>query len=258
MSHFRWTEILIIPLMILLLIGFLYLERSTIRRPPLLPVPTIAPDFASYTDVKQKKSAFFAFMLPTIRNANAGVMAERQFLLELELKQNKDEAFTEQENETLRQLAETYRLNEPDLAELLTRVDTVPASLVLAQAANESAWGTSRFAKSGNNYFGIWCFTAGCGKVPSARDAGKTHEVTRFHTVQDGTNYYLLTINSHPAYEALRQRRAAQRQDNLALNGEELANGLLRYSERGEAYVHEIQAMIRVNKLQQFTLNDLN
>lgn len=222
MPQFKLSEILIIPLMILLLIGFLYLERSTIRQPPLLPFPITVPDFSSYTDVKRKKTDFFEFMLPTIRNANALVMAERRFLQGLADKLEAGQQLSDRDTETLRGLADTYRLDEPDVKKLLQRVDAVPASLALAQAANESAWGTSRFARNGNNYFGIWCFTEGCGKVPNARDSDKTHEVTRFRTIQSGTEYYVLTINSHPAYEGLRQRRAAQRRQNVAPEGQYL------------------------------------
>ena len=137
---------------------------------------------------------------------------------------------------------------------LLNKVDVVPASLILAQSANESAWGTSRFATEANNFFGIWCFKKGCGLTPKYRDEGLVHEVARFDTVQDGVSHYVHTINTHPAYKHLRELRTEQRQVNNSLNGTKLAIGLTNYSIRRQAYVQEIQAMIRYNNLQQYNL----
>ncbi|MDA9315803.1 glucosaminidase domain-containing protein [Pseudomonadales bacterium] len=142
---------------------------------------------------------------------------------------------------------------EEYVEQLLLRVDVVPASLVIAQAAKESGWGSSRFAREGNNFFGIWCFNRGCGMTPANRDAGRHHEVAMFDTVQEGVRYYVRTINSHNAYGTLRQIRAAARNNNQPFGGEQLAIGLLRYSERGVLYVNEIQSMIRYNRLQRFT-----
>jgi len=137
--------------------------------------------------------------------------------------------------------------------QLLLRVDVVPASLVIAQAAKESGWGRSRFAREGNNNFGIWCFTRGYGMPPERRAEGRHHEVAMFDTVEEGVRYYVRTINSHIAYNDLRQMRAEARHQHRAFAGETLATGLLRYSERGLMYVDEIKSMIRYNQLQRFT-----
>jgi len=142
---------------------------------------------------------------------------------------------------------------EEHVEKLLLRVDVVPASLVIAQAAKESGWGSSRFAREGNNFFGIWCFNRGCGMTPANRDAGRHHEVAMFDTVKEGVRYYIRTINSHNAYSTLRQIRAVARNNNQPFGGEQLATGLLRYSERGVLYVNEIQSMIRYNRLHRFT-----
>ncbi len=139
------------------------------------------------------------------------------------------------------------------IAALLLRVDVVPASLIVAQAAKESGWGTSRFAIQGNNYFGIWCFYQGCGLKPLRREANRTHEVASFDSVEQGVRYYVRTINTHVAYRELREMRAEARKSRQSLQGEQLANGLVRYSERGIAYVREVQSMIRDNNLQRFT-----
>jgi Bax protein len=130
----------------------------------------------------------------------------------------------------------------------LARVDTVPLSLVLAQAANESSWGQSRFAQEGNNLFGEWCFREGCGIVPEQRSAGKSHEVAAFDSVNASVRSYLHNLNTGRAYAALRKLRQQARAAGEAPKAMVLASGLARYSERGLAYVHEIKAMIRSNR----------
>jgi Bax protein len=244
------------------------------------------PEFASLKDTDARKQAFYEYMLPKIYTANAEVTFERQWLLNMsarrqEAQRHKAEALTHGESATVVKRKEAaknkafvedkeltalarmewrYRLKpkktasvESRLEQLLLRVDVVPASLVLAQAAKESGWGTSRFAREGNNFFGIWCFYKACGMTPERRDQGRFHEVAMFDTVEDGVRYYIRTLNSHVAYNGLRETRAVARQHNEPFAGEELASGLLRYSERGLMYVNEIQSMIRYNRLQRFT-----
>ena len=128
----------------------------------------------------------------------------------------------------------------------------MPPSLALAQSANESAWGTSRFAKQGNNFYGQWCYREGCGIVPKQRNHSAKHEVAKFKNVQLSTNAYIHNINSHNAYSNLRTLRATQRKAGKVISGQALAVGLQKYSERGSEYVKEIQAMIRFNKLGQY------
>lgn len=218
------------------------------------------PDFSSFRDTSQKKAAFYAYLLPIIRDANQSIAADRDWLLSLRESVLAGEAITLDAAETLVELEQRYGLRSHGdevsvrLGQLLRRVDVVPESLVLAQAAKESGWGISRFAREGNNLFGIWCFTRGCGLRPQNRTAGLTHEVARFHDVAAGVRYYLRTINTHRAYELVRNLRATARRDKVALHGELLAAGLERYSERGLDYVREIQSMIRYNGLQRFTV----
>lgn len=132
--------------------------------------------------------------------------------------------------------------------QLVARVDSVPMTLVMAQAANESSWGQSRFAQLGNNLFGQWCFEAGCGIVPANRAEGADHEVRKFDSINASVRSYLHNLNTHRAYRELRATRAAARAAGREATGVELAGGLSRYSERGEAYVEEIRSTIRVNR----------
>jgi Bax protein len=117
------------------------------------------------------------------------------------------------------------------------------------QAANESAWGRSRFARQGNNYFGQWCYRKGCGIVPARRVPGATHEVRRFASVAESVRAYMNNINRSSAYADFRNIRRSLRVQSKPLDAERLAYGLKSYSERGMAYVHVIRSMIRSNRV---------
>lgn len=258
----KWTEIAIFPAIVVFVAAILlFSQNGTVpERQNTYSVPEHIPDFASYNDVKKKKKAFFEFMLPMIRNTNEQIKQERQEVKSLLAKITEGKSLSEKDKEKLTATFKKYELGVPDsftpdnIRNLLERVDIVPASLVLAQAANESAWGTSRFARKANNFFGIWCFTPGCGLTPKRRDSDKTHEVRRYDTIQAGVNHYMHLINTRRAYRELRGIRAQLRNEN-DINGLALAEGLLRYSERGPAYVRELQQMIRYNNLHEYTLD---
>jgi len=217
------------------------------------------PDFTTYSDSSSKKEAFYRYLLPMIHKANLEVIRERQWLSVMADKMLDGFSLNGQELDELSKFEARYAMkargftSAERIGSLLLRVDVVPASLVVAQAAKESGWGTSRFATQGNNYFGIWCFYQGCGLTPLRREQGRAHEVATFGSVEQGVRYYVRTINTHVAYNDLRKVRARAKLMQKTVFGEELADGLIRYSERGMAYVREIQSMIRFNKMQRFT-----
>ena len=239
---------------------------ATARAAPFRPAPVMIgdaagyspPDFTTFRDVKAKKRAFYDYLLPMVHEANEEVARERAWLESLARAMLDGHRPTEAELREIELIEARYSVTTPApaprgrLAELLRRVDVVPASLVIAQAAKESGWGTSRFAREGNNFFGIWCFYEGCGMLPLQRDTGRNHEVATFDSVAEGVRYYIRTINTHAAYEELREMRRVARAQNEKPVGTTLANGLIRYSERGLAYVREIQSMIRYNGLSRF------
>jgi Bax protein len=131
----------------------------------------------------------------------------------------------------------------------MLRVDVLPPSLVLAQAANESAWGTSRFALEGNSLFGQWCYVEGCGIVPRRRARGATHEVKSFDSVAGTVRAYFNNINTNQSYEYLRELRADMREEDQPIDSMVLAFGLEPYSQRGDRYVDEVQNIIMQNDL---------
>ena len=133
---------------------------------------------------------------------------------------------------------------------LLEKVDIMPPSLALAQAAEESGWATSRFTKEGNAFFGQWDFS-GKSMVPKQqRKELGNYGLARFDSPLGSVEGYMFNINTTSAYQKLRSLRAQLRQDNKAITGLELAGTLDKYSERGQAYIDSIRSMIRYNKLQ--------
>jgi len=241
---------LLLTLVLAFLTGYL-LEIKGNKTPGLAShSPSETPDFSAYTDVKQKKLDFFLFLLPKVKIANEGILKERRWLTQLPTNINEDD------QASLLALAKKYKVKTSEtkdiIEQLLTRVDTIPASLVLAQAANESAWATSRFARKGNNLFGQWCYVKDCGLVPKQRGKGQNHEVAQFKSVQQSIESYMRNLNSQYSYEDLRTLRQQLRVNKEVVSGHQLAHGLLKYSTRREAYVEEIQAMIRQNGLSQY------
>ena len=187
--------------------------------------------------------------------ANAEVLETRQQLKGYDEIAASGSPFSPTERSWVLTLADEYDLDTAELSEreitakLMSRVDEVPVAMALAQAANESAWGTSRFAVEGNNIFGQWCFESGCGLVPLQRKGNASYEVRKFDSIGASVAAYIKNINSQYSYEGLRVLRARMRSRNEPLNAFDLAAGLAAYSERGEDYVDEVQNLIVQNEL---------
>jgi Bax protein len=209
------------------------------------------PDFSVYRDTTERKVAFFSFLYPRIVLANSRILLEREYLESLASKtelSNREEKWLAEQAQRLR--VDAVPGSDEQFALLRKRLDVIPPSLILAQAANESAWGTSRFATEGNNLFGQWCFSKGCGLVPLSRVEGASHEVARFSSPYQSVRSYIQNLNRHPTYQLVRELRLQNRQADKPLSGLEMAEGLLGYSERGEEYIKEIRSMIRYNNLE--------
>lgn len=216
---------------------------------------TPLPDFEAITSIDLKKETFFAFFDSYIEAENERILARRAQVLELAKITEAGGMLSPVEQNTLNELALMYRLQDSGLStvdlvdELKVRVDIIPVSLALAQAATESAWGTSRFAREGNNIFGQWCFDEGCGLVPGERADDANHEVKAFATVEASVRAYFRNLNTNPNYAYLRELRAQMRMKDKPLDSRALAQGLLRYSERGHVYISELHEIIRINDL---------
>jgi Bax protein len=226
--------------------------------PPII-LKSLPGDISTIRSSSQKKSFFFKALLPMVLLANDEIRYEREQLLKVSEVWESQQTLTTVQKEILTALAENYKvklkLDQPEkmISKLLQRVDIIPADLALAQAANESAWGTSRFSRVANNLFGEWTFIKGQGIIPEGRPEGETYEVQKFSTVYDSVRSYLNNLNTHSAYKSLRRLRSDSRQRGLNPEGLVLAEGLLRYSIRGEDYIKELQAMIKINRMGRFS-----
>lgn len=212
------------------------------------------PDFSKITDVKDKKRQFFEFLRPKIRRANQKIKYQQVLLQKLSDEIENQSYHMDNSKKKLQRLGTSYGLKQENvleqLDELSRRIDIIPEALVLAQAANESAWGTSRFSVQANNLFGQWCFKKGCGLIPRNRNSNAKHEVQKFPSVQAAVTSYMKNLNSNRAYKSLRSIRSNLRQQGRPIKGSQLAKGLIHYSERGEDYVEEIIKMIKQNQLE--------
>ncbi|MDQ6972747.1 MAG: glucosaminidase domain-containing protein [Mariprofundaceae bacterium] len=200
---------------------------------------------------RERKVRFFTLLRPLVKAENERILRLRRRVQTLSHLRGGLNASQLQE---VQNLARTYRLPlsaKPDTvfwSRLLKRMDAVPLELALAQAANESAWGSSRFAREGNNYFGQWCYRKGCGLVPARRNVGAVHEVRVFAAPADSVRAYIRNLNTTAAYRQLRAIRLHLRRSGKPLDAMLLSAGLRTYSERGGAYVKSIRTMIRRNK----------
>ncbi|MDX2221463.1 MAG: glucosaminidase domain-containing protein [Rhodospirillaceae bacterium] len=228
---------------------------------PRVRVNTVPEDLGQVTEVRRRKALFFASVLPLVLAVNEQIAAERSVIETLAAKLRRQDALNEREAAELNRLARIYKLlddEDPDVSdirdaalidELLLRAAPIPVSLALAQAAEESAWGLSRFAVEGNALYGQWVWNDGAGIVPAARGAGETHSVRAFADLYESTLSYANNLNTHAAYSGFRRMRANMLASSGALDGHALAATLTRYSGRGQAYVESLRAIIRGNDL---------
>jgi Bax protein len=220
--------------------------------------PSRLPDFSAIDEVSARKESFFAYLAPFVAAENQRVLEQRKRLLDVAEHIRAGAGAGWMDRRFLKSLAREYEVTwSPDLSEdaqmetiemLERRVDAVPVQLALVQAATESGWGRSRFAKQGNNLFGHLCFEPGCGIVPGRRNQDAVREVAAFDSVSDSVSRYLHNLNTQAAYAPLRAIRARLRRQGKPLTAMALADGLVRYSERREDYVNEIKTGIRINR----------
>ncbi|MCD4774284.1 MAG: glucosaminidase domain-containing protein, partial [Bacteroidales bacterium] len=219
-----------------------------------LDIDSDLPDFTVYSNIIEKKKAFFDFMRPIIINENNKVLKERELVLICLNKKNKGIEPEKIEIIKLKNLAKKYQIkisndtNCNSFRDILLKVDIIPVELALAQAANESAWGTSYFSTKVNNLFGQWCLRKGCGIVPRNRPGNATHEIAVFDDVSHSVNAYIKNLNTHNAYKKLRLERYKMRLARKKPTGFALAIGLKNYSGIGTEYIKTLKSMIRVNE----------
>lgn len=203
--------------------------------------------------VPEKKEIFYRFILPLVMHANEMVLDRRERLANMSVALASGEALSDEDADWLREVSAVLRIEETEqaaaISEALYKLDVIPAGLALGQAAYESGYGTSRFAVAGNALFGQWTF-GGEGLIPEQqRGHLGDHRIAAFDWPFDSVRGYFINLSSHPAYEEFRRLRADRKAAGEPVTSLALADGLIRYSERGQAYVDTLKSIIRVNGL---------
>ncbi|MGB0670120.1 MAG: glucosaminidase domain-containing protein [Rhodospirillales bacterium] len=222
---------------------------------PRLFVTRLPRDLSDLASTDDRKSLFFRAVLPLVLAVNDELRRDRARLLDL--MDSGAEDWSEADQAWFAEKLAYYRLtpDEHDLAQRLAgRMDELPVSLALAQAAEESGWGTSRFARQGNALFGQWT-TDGPGLVPGQRREGADHKVRAFPSLLASVRSYMRNLNSHRAYADFRQVRQSLRHSGRAIKGALVVHTLTAYSERGDDYVTGLLTIMRANDLER--LDDL-
>ena len=198
-------------------------------------------------NTKKRKEFFIQIVLPLIIQENNNIRLDRKTLFAVINKSNNSDA----EKEWLEKKYKQYGVNSRDLSTLKIRMDVIPVSLAIAQAAKETGWGTSRFAQEGNALFGQWTWS-GDGLKPKNADEGKDHKVMKFHSLQLSVRAYLRNLNTHSTYKNLRKARTELRNQNRPLDSLILSKHLDKYAETGNKYIEVLQKIIEQNNLKDF------
>jgi len=207
-------------------------------------------DIGKMRESTKRKGLFFKTVLPLVLQVNEEITKDRERLGELMDAKKSGQEIGPVDRLWLIVMAERYKTKRGDLNALIKRADLIPPSLALAQAAEESGWGTSRFVREGNAMFGQWTWSNSPDAiVPKSRDEGKFHKVKAFDSLLQSVRAYARNLNTHRAYRHLRAQRHQLRASGAALDGMKLVEKLTSYSERGEEYVTTLRSIIAVNKL---------
>jgi len=203
------------------------------------------------TSVQKRKREFIANLLPIIRSANQDIIEKRNifFIIEKKIKSNDLNVL---EAAILKKLFNEYKVKNNDLAELKKRIDIVPISLAIAQAAIESGWGTSRFAQEGNAYFGQKIIGVKTHGIKPSDSENPLIKVRIFENLNDSVEAYINNLNTHFAYKNIRKSRNELRSFGKTLEGKVLVNQLKKYSELGNEYIANVQEIIKKNNLSKF------
>ena len=198
-------------------------------------------------NTKKRKDFFIQIVLPLILKENSNIRLDRKRLFSIINKSNN----TKLEKKWLEKKYKQYGIPSKDLSILKIRMDEVPVSLALAQAAKETGWGTSRFAQEGNALFGQWTWS-GEGLKPKEADKNQGHKVMRFNVLQASVRAYQRNLNTHSTYKEFRKERAKLRDQSKPLDSIILSQYLNEYAETGNQYVEVLQKIIKQNNLQDF------
>ncbi len=224
--------------------------RKGDRAVPRLLLASVPRGLVDIVRPDERKAVFLRVMLPLVLEANEQVLRQRRFVLAAKARRAAGGRLTAAQNRELEAIAAEHRTSPDRIEDLLNRVDVVPPSIALSQAAIESGWGTSRFAVEGNAPFGQWTTEEFKGLVPGDRPEGTTYKVRTFDQLLDSVRSYIRNLNTHRAYKTFRKLRAEARAAGGEPDGLKLIHALASYAEQGQSYIELLGQVIAENDLQ--------
>ena len=198
-------------------------------------------------NIKKRKNLFIQIVLPLIIEENTKIRLDRKKLFAILNKNNNSKT----DKDWLIKKFKQYGVKKNDFSTLKIRMDEIPVSLAIAQAAKETGWGTSRFAQEGNALFGQWTWS-GDGIKPAGADSDSTHKVAKFKVLKASVKAYQRNLNTHSGYKDFRRERAIQRDNDGKLNSLELVKFLDKYAETGAEYTKILKQIIQQNSLTEY------
>ena len=204
-------------------------------------------DLKKIKSTQKKKDTFIKIVMPLILDENNKILENRKKLFKILSKQNNSRG----EKVWLKRRFEDYEIKNEDVTELKVRMDIIPVSIAIAQAAKESGWGTSRFALEGNAMFGQWTYGKD-GISPLKREKNKGHKILKFPMLRSSVQAYKNNLNTHSGYREFREKRAELRRKNKKISGVDLVDFLHNYAATGKEYTKILKQIINQNDLTDF------
>lgn len=207
-------------------------------------------EYYKIKNTQKAKEYFSEYIYKLTKKENLKILEERSFVKKLLSTSEIQTTINEKQLKRLSELQKRYRVKKLyNLKSYLMKIDVIPPSMSIAQAAVESAWGKSRFTKKANNIFGHWTYNAKNGIIPKRRAAGSKHFIRVFKNLQDSLRAYMLNLNRHTAYKSFQKKRYQSRIKNRDPMGMELSQTMLKYSGIGKKYLRILKSVIKKNKL---------
>ena len=200
-------------------------------------------DLDTIKSIKEKKETFLQILLPLVVAENEKIKEDRKYLLKI-LKENE----SVESKKWLNKKYKAYKVSDKNISELIEKIDIIPTSIALAQAAKESGWGTSRFALEGNAIYGQWTWN-GDGIAPLERTKDQNHKILKFPLLRASVKAYISNLNSHRGYKKFRVKRYEMRKQNKKLTGNDLIHELDNYAQTGKEYTKILEKIIKQNDL---------
>ena len=209
-------------------------------------------DFMEIKSVNERKKLFINTLLPIIYSENLKILEDRKKILDWWNESQGENFSRDFWPSWLFELSEKYETSDSNLGNLLMKVDVIPISMALAQAAIESGWGTSRYLREGNAIYGQYTFEKDKGIRPERRESNEKFFIKRFSNLSESTRSYFKNINTHRAYVDFREERKKLRMNGVKLSGVKLVKFLTSYSERRDEYVKDVENIIQSNNFMKF------